>query len=128
MYRNLKTECFAAAVYEEFIPFFGVSLLAYFFPNKLLISIWYGLFLALTGHFIVHIGLTIYLKKYIPCFATSLICLSVSVNILLRCTRIMTFDVSSILIIIVSILLMVVNLRLAHILAQFLNTKIIQAV
>ena len=128
MYRNLKTECFAAAVYEEFIPFFGVSLLAYFFPNKLLISIWYGLFLALTGHFIVHIGQTIYLKKYIPCFATSLICLSVSVNILLRCTRIMTFDVSSILIIIVSILLMVVNLRLAHILAQFLNTKIIQAV
>ena len=127
-YRNLKTECFAAAVYEEFIPFFGVSLLAYFFPNKLLISIWYGLFLALTGHFIVHIGQTIYLKKYIPCFVTSLICLPVSVNILLRCTRIMTFDVVTVLIIIVSILFMVVNLRLAHILAQFLNTKILQAV
>ena len=28
-YRNFKTEGFAAAVYEEFIPFFGVSLLAY---------------------------------------------------------------------------------------------------
>jgi len=99
-------------------------LLAYFFPNKVFISMWYGLFLALTGHFIVHIGQTIYLKKYIPCFVTSLICLPVSVNILLSCTRIMTFDVVTILIIIVSILFMVVNLRLAHILAQFLNTKI----
>jgi hypothetical protein len=35
-YRNFKTEGFAAAVYEEFIPFFGVSLLVYYFPNVLI--------------------------------------------------------------------------------------------
>ena len=122
-YRNFKTEGFAAAVYEEFIPFFGVSLLAYYFPNKVLISMWYGLFLALAGHFIIHIGQTIYLRKYIPSFVTSLICLPVSVNILLRCTRVMMFNTVTILIIIVSILLMMINLKLAHKLAHFVNDR-----
>ena len=122
-YRNFKTEGFAAAVYEEFIPFFGVSLLAYYFPNKVLISMWYGLFLALAGHFIIHIGQTIHLRKYIPSFVTSLICLPVSVNILLRCTRIMMFNTVTILIIIVSILLMMLNLKLAHKLAHFVNGR-----
>lgn len=122
-YRNFKTEGFAAAVYEEFIPFFGVSLLAYYFPNKMLISMWYGLFLALAGHFIIHIGQTIYLRKYIPSFVTSLICLPVSVNILLRCTRVMMFNTVTILIIIVSILLMMLNLKLAHKLAHFVNDR-----
>lgn len=122
-YRNFKTEGFAAAVYEEFIPFFGVSLLAYYFPNKVLLSMWYGLLLALVGHFIVHIGQTIYLKKYIPSFVTSLICLPVCVGVLLRCARIMTFDMATILTIIVSILLMMINLRLAHMLAHFVNAR-----
>lgn len=122
-YRNFKTEGFAAAVYEEFIPFFGVSLLAYYFPNKVLISMWYGLFLALAGHFLVHIGQTIYLKKYIPSFITSLICLPACVNILLRCTRTMTFDTVTILIIIVSILLMMLNLKMAHMLSHFVNGR-----
>lgn len=122
-YRNFKTEGFAAAVYEEFIPFFGVSLLAYYFPNKVLISMWYGLFLALAGHFIIHIGQTIYLKKYIPSFVTSLICLPVSVNILLRCTRVMDFDLVTILTIALSILLMMLNLKLAHKLAHFVNGR-----
>jgi len=31
-YRGRMTRAFAAAVYEEFIPFFGVSLAAYYFP------------------------------------------------------------------------------------------------
>lgn len=122
-YRNFKTEGFAAAVYEEFIPFFGVSLLAYYFPNKVLISTWYGLFLALAGHFIIHIGQTIYLRKYIPSFVTSLICLPVSVNILLRCTRVMDFDLVTILTIALSILLMMLNLKLAHKLAHFVNDR-----
>lgn len=122
-YRNFKTEGFAAAVYEEFIPFFGVSLLTYYFPNKILLSMWYGLFLALAGHFIIHIGQTIYLRKYIPSFVTSLICLPVSVNILLRCTRIMTFDVIEILTIILSVMFMMANLKLAHMLAHFVNGR-----
>lgn len=123
-YRDFKTEGFAAAVYEEFIPFFGVSLLAYYFPNKVLLSMWYGLFLALAGHFMIHIGQTIYLKKYIPSVITSLICLPLSVSILFRCTGIMTFDLVTIITIIVSVLLLMINLRLAHILARLVNDKI----
>ena len=100
-----------------------MSLLAYYFPNKVLISMWYGLFLALAGHFIIHIGQTIYLKKYIPSFITSLICLPVSVSILLRCTRVMDFDLVTILTIALSILLMMLNLKLAHKLAHFVNDR-----
>ncbi len=122
-YRNFKTEGFAAAVYEEFIPFFGVSLLAYYFPNKVLISMWYGLFLALAGHFIIHIGQTIYLRKYIPSFVTSLICLPVSVNILLKCMRVLTFDTVTILTIIASNIFMMLNLKMAHMLAHFVNSR-----
>ena len=32
-YRGFTNEGFAIGVYEEFIPFFGVSLLAHFFPG-----------------------------------------------------------------------------------------------
>ena len=77
----------AAAVYEEFIPFFGISLLAYYFPGKILYALWFGLFLSLTAHFIVHIGQTIYLRKYIPSFITSIICLPISVIILLKASK-----------------------------------------
>ena len=59
-YRGLTHEGFALAVYEEFIPFFGISLLAYYFPNDILYGIWFGIFMALAGHFVIHIGHTIY--------------------------------------------------------------------
>ena len=114
----------AAGVYEEFIPFFGVSLLAYYFPSKILYALWFGIYLSLAGHFIVHIGHTIYLRKYIPSFITSVICLPVSVNILLRCARTMTFDAVTVIAIVVSILLMMANLKLAHALVNYVNRKI----
>ena len=115
---------FAAAVYEEFIPFFGISLLAYYFPGKILYALWFGLFLSLTAHFIVHIGQTIYLRKYIPSFITSIICLPISVIILLKASKYITFDVTAIMIIITSILLMMANLRLAHAIGRRINTTI----
>ena len=37
-YKGFKTDGFALAVYEEFIPFFGISLLASFFPGNILYS------------------------------------------------------------------------------------------
>ena len=123
-FKGVKADAFALAVYEEFIPFFGVSLLAYYFPNKILYALWFGIFLSLTGHFIVHIGHTVYLRKYIPSFATSLICLPISVSILLRCAKVMTFDVLTIVTIIISILLMIANLRFAHAVAHFVNKQV----
>ena len=123
-YRGITNEGMAAGVYEEFIPFFGVSLLAYFYPNRILYAVWFGIFLSLAGHFIVHIGQTIYLRKYIPSFITSVICLPISTNILLRCARVMTFDSVTIITIIVSIIVMMVNLKLAHAVVHFVNSKI----
>ena len=65
-YRGFTHMGFASAVYEEFIPFFGVSLLAYYFPGKVLYGLWFGIFMALAGHFLLHIGHTIHIRKYIP--------------------------------------------------------------
>ena len=63
-YRMFSTEGIALGVYEEFIPFFGVSLLTYYFPNKILNTIWFALMLSLTVHFVIHIFLCLYQKIY----------------------------------------------------------------
>lgn len=123
-YRDFTTEGFAAAVYEEFIPFFGVSLAAYFFPYRFLYALWFGLFISLTAHFFIHIGQTIYLKKYIPSFATSVIGLPVSILILIKCTAYISFDLVSILIMATGIIFMIVNLKIAHILMHRVNLGI----
>ncbi len=62
-YRDFSTAGFALAVYEEFIPFFGVSLLAYYFPNEILYGLWFGIFLSLAAHLLVHIGHSLYIKN-----------------------------------------------------------------
>ena len=64
-YKNFSTAGMALAVYEEFIPFFGVSLLAYYFPGEILSALWYGLMISLTVHFFIHIGQSVYIRKYI---------------------------------------------------------------
>ena len=107
MYRNLKETVWKLAVYEEFIPFFGVSLLAYYFPNNLLCSIWYGFFLALVGHFFIHIALSVKIRKYIPSVITSTVGIPVSAVILYNCALFMTFDVKTVSFIITGILLMI---------------------
>ncbi|MBR3462255.1 MAG: HXXEE domain-containing protein [Clostridiales bacterium] len=123
-YRGLTHEGFALAVYEEFIPFFGISLLAYYFPNDILYGLWFGIFMALAGHFVIHIGHTVYIRKYIPCFITSAICLPVSILILVKCVPLMTFNVVTIISIAASVVLMNVNLKLCHRLFRFINKKI----
>lgn len=123
-YRGFTTEGFAAAVYEEFIPFFGVSLTAYFYPCRFLYALWFGLFISLTAHFFIHIGQAIYLKKYIPSFATSVIGLPVSILILIKCTAYISFDLVSILIMATGIIFMIVNLKIAHILMHRVNKAV----
>ncbi len=113
-YRDYTTEGMALAVYEEFIPFFGISLLAYFLENTILYVFWYGLLLSLTAHFVVHIGQSILLKTYIPSLLTSLICLPVCVQMLLKTADDLTFDRTNILLILLSIILMLLNLKFAH--------------
>ena len=113
-YKGFTTAGMALAVYEEFIPFFGISLLAYYFENDVLYTLWFSLMLSLTAHFIVHIGQSIYLKKYIPSLITSVICLPISVIILINSAKYMTFSITDISLMVAGILLMMANLRFAH--------------
>ena len=115
-YKDYTTAGMALAVYEEFIPFFGISLMAYYIANDVLYTLWFGLMISLTAHFIVHVGQSIYVKKYIPSLITSIICLPVSVIILIKSSQYMVFSLSTILLIVGSILFMVANLRFAHLL------------
>ena len=115
-YKDYTTAGMALAVYEEFIPFFGISLMAYYFENDVLYTLWFGLMISLTAHFLVHVGQSIYVKKYIPSLITSIICLPVSVIILIKSSQYMVFSLSTILLIVGSILFMVANLRFAHLL------------
>ena len=123
-YRGMTHTGFTLAVYEEFIPFFGVSLLAYYFPNDVLYSLWFGIFLSLAGHFLIHIGHSIYIRKYIPCVITSFICLPISILILVKCAGLMDWNGSSIISIAAGVLFMLVNMKIAHGLAHIVIRKI----
>ena len=113
-YKDFTTEGFALAVYEEFIPFFGISLLAFFFPCKVLYALWLGLMISLTAHFLVHIGQSIYIRKYIPSLITSIICLPPSVIIIIKSLTIIRIDLLTIVLIPVAIVGMIINLKFAH--------------
>lgn len=123
MYRDLKEMPWKLGVFEEFIPFFGISLLAYYFPGRFLFSIWFGFFLALWGHFFIHIGLSVKIRKYIPSVITSVIGIPVSALILCRCALIMTFDCAAVLSVIAGVLLMIGNFRLLKWGMTFLSRK-----
>ena len=120
-YKGFKTDGFALAVYEEFIPFFGISLLAYFFPGNILYSLWYSLMLSLTGHFVIHIGQSLYIRKYIPSLITSIICLPLSVAILIRCLGDIEFSLMTVMFIVVGVAIMMMNLKIAHMLMHRFN-------
>lgn len=113
-YKDFTTAGMALAVYEEFIPFFGISLLAYYFENDVLNALWFGLMLSLTAHFIVHLMQSIYIKKYVPSLITSIICLPISVVILINSSKYINFSLMSVVLIFASIILMMANLKFAH--------------
>ena len=113
-YKGFTTAGMALAVYEEFIPFFGISLSAYYFENDVLNALWFGLMLSLTAHFIVHLIQSIYIRKYVPSLITSIICLPISVGILINSSKYMNFNLMSVVIIFASIILMMLNLKFAH--------------
>ena len=122
-YKDFTNEGFALGVYEEFIPFFGVSLLAYYFPGKILYALWFGIFISLVAHFFIHIGHSIYIRKYIPCVITSLISLPVSILILVKCVKFMTFDLVTVSVIVAGVLMMILNMKLIYSLFPIVNAK-----
>lgn len=81
-FSNFTTEGFALAVMEEFVVFTAIALLAIYFDNSLFWNIWFGGFLGLTAHYVVHIIQTLVIRRYTPTIITSLICLPISIQIL----------------------------------------------
>lgn len=53
-----------------------------------LLTSWYGLwiggFIGCAFHFLIHIGQSIVIRKYVPCLITSIIALPVSVNVIYK--------------------------------------------
>ena len=123
-YRGFTIEGFTLAVYEEFIPFFGLSLLAYYFPCDILYGLWFGMFLALFGHFFIHIGHSIYIRKYIPCVATSIICVPISSYILVKCALLTDFNIVTVIFIVLGVALMIANFPVAHGVMHYVNKRV----
>ena len=111
-------------VYEELLIFGGISLLAYCFPNSFLYAIWFGFFMALSGHFVVHIGHTLYIRKYIPCFITSVISLPASIYIMIKASYFYIFDLFTLLGIILGIVIQILNFLMLHMVMHKVNEKI----
>ena len=122
-YKGMTHMGFSAAVYEEFIPFFGVSLFAYYFPGQVVFALWYGIFLALAGHFVIHIGQALAIRKYIPCVITSLICLPVSIVILVKSAPYIEWNAFAVALVISGILLMLANFKAAHMVMHYVNKR-----
>ena len=114
----------AAGVYEELLLFGAVSLSAFYFPGKLLYAVWFGFFVALTVHFCVHIGHTLYIRKYIPSFITSVISLPASVIILIKASGHMSFDLFTLSGIISGLLIMIANFLFLHAVMHRINDRI----
>lgn len=122
-YKGMTHMGFSAAVYEEFIPFFGVSLFAYYFPGQVVFALWYGIFLALAGHFLIHIGQALVVRKYVPCIITSLICLPVSIVILVKSAPFIEWNTFAVALVVSGILLMLANFKAAHAVMHYVNKR-----
>ena len=82
--RRFTTEGFALAVMEELVVFSVLALAALYFDNSLSWNIWFGGFVGLAAHYVMHIGQALLIRRYIPALITSVICLPISVLILYR--------------------------------------------
>ena len=78
IHKEMTTEGFALAVFEEFFLVLSITLLAYFTQSRVLELVWLGGFVAFALHLLLHIGQSILLRKYIPALITSTICFPVS--------------------------------------------------
>ena len=115
-YREYTDVGMAVGVFEQFLLFFGgSSVLAFYFPSRALYGVWYAMLLGLTAHFAVHIGICIYIRRYVPSLITSLICLPVGVLLLIKTAGLMTFDMLTVVSAAVTIPAMMLNMKLAHI-------------
>ncbi len=113
-HKDLSTEGFALAVAEEFVVVFFVSFFAIFYHTRFLYLIWLGGFVAFALHLVLHILQAIWIRRYIPALATSILCLPVSSIIIWKTTTLLHVNTIELLVFsLIGILIVIVNLFFA---------------
>lgn len=79
--KKISTAAFAFGVAEEYILIMIICIIS-FLTNRY--YLWLGCFIAFVLHMIVHIFQALFIKRYIPSLATSLICTPISIAILVN--------------------------------------------
>lgn len=113
-HKGLSTEGFALAVAEEFVVVLLVSFFALICHTRLLYLIWLGGFVAFSLHLVVHILQAIWLRRYIPALATSILCLPVSSIIIWKASTLLHVNTVELLFFsLIGILILISNLFFA---------------
>ena len=85
IYENYSTEGMALAAFEELLLCLLFCILALMTKNKMIWLIWLGGFIAYAFHLLIHICQSLFIRKYIPCFITSIIVLPISIWQIYEC-------------------------------------------
>jgi hypothetical protein len=126
-YKEITTAGMAMAVYEELILLIIICLLADLTMNQILLGLWFGGLLGFTLHLFIHIAQAILIRSYIPALYTSILSIPPSIYLIVRSVSFIPVSTSSILGIIIGILGVAVNLKIAHVVGwrfqRFLQSK-----
>ena len=121
-FENLSVQAFSLAVAEEFVLLSAITIWSVVFESYLL---WLGIFLGFFVHLFVHLIQWVVFRKYIPAIYTSVISLiycSFALNFMLKNNL---FNSKEIVIwTFIGFGIMVVNLFLAHKLAELFDKKL----
>ncbi|PXV67377.1 uncharacterized protein with HXXEE motif [Dysgonomonas alginatilytica] len=117
----LSVPAFALAVFEEFILLCIITFTAFYFDYY---SIWLAVFMAFFIHLFAHIIQWIVLRRYIPAIVTAILALLYCIYGFIVILRSQLFTVPEIILLsLAGVFFMVVNLLLAHGLAEKFDKK-----
>ena len=122
IYKDIRTDAFAFAVYEELILLIMICLFVELTNAPLAIGIWFGGLIGFIIHLFVHLGQATIIRRYIPALATSIICIPLSIWLALKSYSLLTMSPVLIVGICVGIIGVAINLKFAHFLMKKFNT------
>jgi hypothetical protein len=110
--KEMTTEAFAVAVYEELIILMGVCALVELTKAQWAMGIWYGGLIGFTVHLVIHIFQSIAIRRYIPSLATSILTLPPSVLLIVHTKW--SMGTPAMIGVVIGIAGVAANLKLAH--------------
>lgn len=114
-YKDFSTEGFSLAVFEELVLCIVFCVIMSITNNKIISYLWLGGFIGCALHFVIHIGQSIIIKKYIPALITSIICLPISILIIVKCINSIACNLlMPVIFMVVGIVIVAINLKLAQ--------------